>query len=99
VDADATLTWVDQKFLTSEGVRPWAGERSLPLWLPLPEYAGFLSRNVQASLDAGLETRAVADSARDTLAWVWGNGVDKESAGLTEPEETALLIDWRNWSG
>jgi nucleoside-diphosphate-sugar epimerase len=31
------FTWVDQAFLESHHVRPWAGPRSLPLWLPLPE--------------------------------------------------------------
>ena len=36
------LTWVDQTFLVENEVEPWAGPRSLPLWLPLPEYRWFL---------------------------------------------------------
>jgi nucleoside-diphosphate-sugar epimerase len=32
-------------WLIAHGVQPWMGERSLPLWLPMPEYAGFSSRD------------------------------------------------------
>ena len=35
-----TLTWVAQDFLAEHEVEPWAGPRSVPLWLPRPEYAG-----------------------------------------------------------
>jgi nucleoside-diphosphate-sugar epimerase len=89
------LSWVDQEFLLEQGVGPWAGERSLPLWLPLPEYAGFLSRDPSASLDAGLRTRDVADTARDTLPWLRGLvAAPGQGDGLTPDEETALLEKW-----
>src|SRR5947209_20473892 len=39
VDATPELIWIDQQFLLDHGVQPWMGPRSLPLWLPLPEYA------------------------------------------------------------
>ena len=45
VAAEPTLTWVDQEFLAAQDVRPWMGERALPLWLPLPDYAGFMTRD------------------------------------------------------
>jgi len=64
------LTWVDQEFLSAHEVNPWAGERSLPMWLPLPEYAGFMSRDVTDSLAAGLVTRDVAATAADTETWL-----------------------------
>src|SRR5438874_1557455 len=44
VGAPVAFHWVDQDFLLEQGVRPWMGDRSLPMWLPLPQYAGFLSR-------------------------------------------------------
>jgi nucleoside-diphosphate-sugar epimerase len=89
------LTWVDQDFLVEQGVNPWAGERSLPLWLPLPEYGGFLSRDVTRSLAAGLRTRDLAETARDTLAWTreaWRPS--ERDGGITAEDEAALLAAW-----
>src|SRR3712207_9145943 len=63
----STFTWVPQEFLLDHGVAPWDGAHSLPIWLPLPRYAGLLARDVSASLGAGLSVRPVADTARDTL--------------------------------
>ena len=82
------LTWVDQAFLVENEVEPWAGPRSLPLWLPLPEYGGFLARDVSASLAAGLICRDVADSAHATLE------DQAQPGGLTAAEETELLTAW-----
>ena len=42
---------------------------SLPLWLPRPEYDGMLAHDADLPQAAGLTTRPVAESARDTLAW------------------------------
>ena len=64
------LTWVDQEFLAAQEVEPWMGPRALPVWLPLPEYAGLMAHDVRASYDAGLATRPIGDTARDTLAWL-----------------------------
>jgi hypothetical protein len=76
------------------------GERSLPLWLPLPEYAGFATRDVGATLAAGLRTRDVAETARDTLVWLRTiPDADRpfapgRTAGLTPDEEAELLAAW-----
>jgi len=89
------LTWVDQDFLTDQGVQPWMGDRSLPLWLPRPRYAGHSSRNGGPAYRAGLRRRDIAETARDTLAWE--RAVSREhpvNAGLTEAEETELLAAW-----
>jgi hypothetical protein len=73
------------------------GERSLPLWLPLPEYGGFASRDVSASLDAGLSTRDVADTTRDTHAWLTGLATPPGNAdGLAPDQEVRLLEEWNN---
>lgn len=90
------LTWIDQEFLIRHGVHPWAGPRSLPLWLPLPEYAGFCDRDVSASLAAGLRTRALSETARDTLAAeaTAGRPRPEHVGGLTPDQEAELLEAW-----
>lgn len=88
---DGTLTWVSQDFLVAHDVRPWSGPRSLPLWLPLPEFAGFLTRDTTAALSAGLRTRPLPETAADTLA---AFSDIRHSTGLTEEEEVALLREW-----
>ncbi|HET6213841.1 MAG TPA: NAD-dependent epimerase/dehydratase family protein [Micromonosporaceae bacterium] len=91
---EPTLTWVNQEFLTSHGVQPWSGERSLPMWLPLPEYAGFLTRDAGPALGAGLVTRDIAETARDTLSWVRSTATDRRRPGLTADEEAELLAEF-----
>lgn len=90
--ADCTFTWVDQDFLNSQDVRRWAGPRSLPMWLPLPEFAGFLSRDPAPARAAGLAMRSLEETARDTLAW--HAGADVPLTGLTADEEAAVLQAW-----
>jgi nucleoside-diphosphate-sugar epimerase len=89
--APHTLTWVPQEFLVAHEVEMWTGPRSLPGWLPLPEYGGFLTRDVAASLDAGLRTRPAAETVRDTLA-AFGDAA--HITGLTADEEATLLQEW-----
>jgi nucleoside-diphosphate-sugar epimerase len=91
---DPRLTWVDQEFLTGHGVNPWAGERSLPLWLPLPEYAGFMTRDVGPALASGLAIRDLGETVRATLAWYAASGEPALSSGLAPDDEAALLAAW-----
>ncbi len=93
VAAGATFTWVEQGFLTDRGVEAWAGPDSLPLWLPRPEYDGMLAHDADLPREAGLVTRPVADSARDTLAWVRSDP-DAVRTGITRERETELLEAW-----
>ncbi|GHJ45618.1 reductase [Catellatospora sp. TT07R-123] len=86
-----SLTWVDQDFLQEQGVNAWMGERSLPMWVPLPEYAGFMCRDVSGSLAAGLVTRPLADTVRDTWAWLPTAGDRSPASGIAPADETALL--------
>lgn len=88
------LTWVDQEFLQSRDVRPWSGPRSLPLWLPLPEYAGFLTHDATAALAAGLVTRPLAETAATTLRWLTDHPGDVRAGGLDLTEETKVLREW-----
>ena len=82
-----TFTWVDQAFLVEHQVEPWMGPRSIPLWIPLPDYDGFMSR------DVSLTMRPVADTARDTLAWLRSDP-DHSTTGLPRDEERELLTAW-----
>ncbi|WBB79531.1 reductase [Micromonospora sp. WMMD882] len=91
---DAELTWVDPGFLQARDVRPWSGERSLPLWVPDPEWAGFLARDAGPALAAGLVTRPVADTARVTLAWMRAHPQDVRQGGLEPAEEAGILREW-----
>ena len=76
----------------AQGVKPWSGARSLPLWLPLPDYAGFATRDVTPARDAGLTVRPLAQTARDTLEWLRrSNG---KIVGLTADEENEVLAAW-----
>jgi 2'-hydroxyisoflavone reductase len=89
---DCTFTWVDQDFLESQDVRRWYGPRSLPVWQPLPEFAGFFTFDSAPARAAGLTARSLEETARDTLAW--HSGADVPLTGLTADEEAAVLKAW-----
>ena len=96
VGTEPELTWVAQDFLAEHGVNPWSGPRSLPLWLPLPEYGGFMTRDVTDAERAGLTVRSVAETAADTLDWDRTRTEPRRRAGLTAAEETELLATWHS---
>ena len=84
------LVWADPEALLALDVRPWAGARSLPLWLPDPEYAGMRDRDVSATLAAGLAPRPLAETAEATLDWL-ANGSGTRKSGLTWDEEQDVI--------
>lgn len=84
------LIWADPQELLELDVRPWAGPRSLPLWLPGQEYAGMRDRDVSSTLAAGLAPRPLDETARDTLEWV-ADGSGARKSGLTWDEEQDVL--------
>ena len=92
LDASCTFTWVDRAFLEAHDVRRWAGPRSLPLWLPLPDYAGFATRDTTPARDAGLSLRTISETARDTLGWLRAS--NGPVVGLTIEEERNVLAAW-----
>jgi 2'-hydroxyisoflavone reductase len=95
VGGDATLTWVPQEFLTEQGVAPWMGPEALPLWLPRPEYDGMCAHDPAPSYAAGLVLRPVAETARDTLAWVRATP-DATVSGMSRDREAAVLAAWHS---
>jgi nucleoside-diphosphate-sugar epimerase len=90
--SSCTFTWVDRDFLESHDIRRWSGPRSLPLWLPLPDYAGFATRDTSPARDSGLTVRALSETARDTLSWA--RTARGPVTGLTADEESAALKAW-----
>ncbi|MGH3355778.1 MAG: NAD-dependent epimerase/dehydratase family protein [Nocardioidaceae bacterium] len=94
VGTDPRLTWVDQEFLLEHDVQMWMGDRSLPLWVPVPEHAGLMSRDASPVLATGLVVRPLEETARDTLAWL-ARDPDAKVTGLTPTEQQELLDTWR----
>lgn len=79
------------EWLTAHEVAPWAGPRSLPLWLT-DDDAGLNSRVTDRAVAAGLVRRPLARTLADTLAWELAEGSDRpRRAGLTDAEERELL--------
>ncbi|GGJ97953.1 reductase [Pilimelia anulata] len=85
------------QWLAARGVQPWAGPRSLPLWLE-PAYAGMNDRDTARARAAGLVTRPLADTLRDGLAGAaadtQGDGSGGRPCGLAPDDERALLAEW-----
>jgi len=89
---EGPLVAVDQEWLLAHDVTPWAGERSLPLWLPLPAYAGFATRDSSAAHRAGLTARPLMKTLADTLEWELAEGPGRaRPAGLPDDVERDLL--------
>lgn len=87
-----TFVAADQDWLLEQGVEPWAGPESLPLWLPVPEYAGMMIHQNDAAKISGLSLRPLGDTARSALAWERKAGLNRpRKAGLSAEREADLL--------
>ncbi|RLV55390.1 NAD-dependent epimerase/dehydratase family protein [Aeromicrobium phragmitis] len=77
--------------LTARGANPWAGERSLPWWLPTSHH-GMGRMDDARALQLGLERRPIAATLTDVLADEQQRGVDRpRRAGLSRTDELELL--------
>ncbi|WP_439937467.1 NAD-dependent epimerase/dehydratase family protein [Nocardia sp. N13] len=85
-DLEPQLTWVDADFLEAQEVAPWAGDGSLPLWLPRPEYDGMLAHDPSPAVAAGLRLRPLAETAPGCL--------DSTVTALTPEREAEVLANW-----
>jgi nucleoside-diphosphate-sugar epimerase len=85
-NVDPDLTWVDSDFLEQQGVQPWAGDGSLPLWLPRPEYDGMLAHDPAPAVAAGLRLRPPAGTAPGCL--------DSPVTALSPQREAEVLEAW-----
>lgn len=81
----ATPVWMDEGFLFSQGVQPWA---ELPLWIPaMPDTAGFWAVSGASAKAAGLRTRPFGDSIADTWEWLREVGEGRARHPATRPRE------------
>ena len=90
VGAGPQLVWVPGDVLAAQGVQPWMGPESVPLWLPRPDYDGLLAHDPKPSFEAGLAARPIAETARDTLAWLESTP-DAMVTGISREREAAVL--------
>ncbi|MFK7959204.1 MAG: NAD-dependent epimerase/dehydratase family protein [Phycisphaerales bacterium] len=97
---DGPITWVDPAWLIEQGVRPWMGPKSLPLWVPMPESAGLCARPGAAARAAGLTLRPALETMQSALAYERTRTPPAERrAGLTDAEEAELLAAWSAYRG
>ncbi|MFT4030405.1 MAG: NAD-dependent epimerase/dehydratase family protein [Protaetiibacter sp.] len=88
---EGTVVARDTAWLAAHDVGPWAGPRSLPLWLP-DEDAGLGAHPTERAVAAGLVRRPLEQTLAETLAWELAQGVSRaRRAGLTDAEERELL--------
>lgn len=91
VGSDAELVPVPEPVLVEQKVQPWAGERSLPLWLP-ETHRGMCARDAGPALAAGFSPRPLAEAAVRALEHERALGLDRErKAGLTPAAEAEVL--------
>jgi 2'-hydroxyisoflavone reductase len=91
-DTDAEVVWVDPGFLVEHDVGEWM---ELPLWLVEEQYRSMLSVDPEPAFAAGLTTRPLEETARDTLEWVQsGEAPADPPAGLDRKKEQAVLDEW-----
>ncbi len=100
----ARLLWVDEATLMAAGVAPWTG---LPLWLPAAQ-ATLHRTDITRAVAAGLATRPLAGTLRDTAAWLatlpgdeavmppaTPGGPPRPQPGLPAVQEAALRAAFR----
>jgi 2'-hydroxyisoflavone reductase len=88
---DTELVRVPEDVLQELKINPWAGPRSLPLYLP-ENYLAMMFRDASPAMAAGLRVRPLADTARDALEYERALGLGRvRRAGLTRAEEDELL--------
>ncbi|MFC5452993.1 NAD-dependent epimerase/dehydratase family protein [Paenibacillus aestuarii] len=91
------LVWVDEQFLIEQGVGEWM---ELPLWIRHDSLIGMMHVDNTKAKAAGLTTRPLTETARDTLAWDHSRPLDTvRKAGLDPKREEELLQRWRNHDG
>lgn len=92
------LVRVGDGWLVDQGVEPYMGNESLPLWIPLPDWVGFNDRDDARAVQVGLVRRPVADTLTDALADERRLGLDRHPrrAGLSLAREAELVAAWRS---
>jgi len=102
--SDAEFEWVETGFLAERGINPW---QQMPVWIPpVGEYAGFHKTSVTKAVAAGLTTRPLATTIRDTIAWFdewapdvlerrgWVRQPGVNAPGVSSEQESSVLEEW-----
>jgi len=77
---------VGREVLAELGIGPWMGPASLPLWIDDAEWRGFATMDTSRARAAGLVTRPLEQTLRDTLAFEETRTVPR-GAGLSDDDE------------
>lgn len=94
VGGEAELVLVAPTVLEAAGVNPWAGPRSLPIWLPV-DIQGMLAHDARPALEAGLRVRPLEEAVAGALEQERALGLGRErKAGLTPEEEAEVLAGY-----
>jgi nucleoside-diphosphate-sugar epimerase len=88
--ADVPVVPLPDDVLLARGVAPWAGTRSLPLWIPDDDHQGMNDRPAHRARSAGLMRRPLAETLSDALAREQLQPVHPHGAGLSDDEEDAV---------
>ncbi len=89
---DTELIWARSAWLTEQGVTP----TMLPLWTGSDRPEFVLAMDPAKAISAGLRPRPLAESARDTLAWLADPSAGWAARGglLSTQREAELLSRW-----
>jgi nucleoside-diphosphate-sugar epimerase len=77
---------VGREVLAELGIGAWMGPASLPLWIDDAEWRGFATMDTSRARAAGLVTRPLEQTLRDTLAFEETRTVPR-GAGLSDDDE------------
>jgi 2'-hydroxyisoflavone reductase len=93
--AGTKVTWVSEEFIDAHS-KP--EELNLPIWTPTKgEYGGAALTSIEPSRQAGLRSRPLEATVRDTLSWFESLPADRRSklrSGLDSDKEAQTLKDW-----
>jgi len=98
--SDAELVWIPDRFLLDRDVEAWS---ELPLWMPdSPDSAGTWTADTGPAQAAGLRSRPVWDTVRDTWARLRDRGdlaarpADSSpfTTGIDPDKEQRILAEW-----
>jgi 2'-hydroxyisoflavone reductase len=90
INPKTSITWIKDEFLTKNGVQYWT---DIPLYIPKgKDMDGFLNVNIEKALQAGLTTRPITETIKDTYDWsVSEVPYDQLKAGMKENQEREIL--------
>ena len=103
-DTEVNLTWVDLPFIEENGLfTNESSNNSLPHWgPPIGDTRSDFIVNGDHAFNAGMRTRPIRETLRDTLAWWKTLPEDRRMnmrAGLSAEREAELLVAWHKLHG